>query len=63
MLVLDFDDRAGIEFERLKSSRIRVGTMDMKIAAISLALGATLLTRNTRDFAKITGLKIADWIT
>jgi tRNA(fMet)-specific endonuclease VapC len=35
--------------------------MDLKIAAIALAHTATLVTRNTRDFEKIAGLKIEDW--
>jgi len=33
-------------FERLKQAKIRIGTMDLKIAAIALANDATLLTRN-----------------
>lgn len=59
--VLPFDERAAIEFQRLKSAKIRVGTMDLRIAAIALALDATLLTRNLRDFIKVPGLKIEDW--
>ena len=59
--VLGFDERAGAEFERLKKARIRVGTMDLKIAAIALAHGATVLTRNRGDFEQVTGLQIEDW--
>lgn len=33
----------------------------LKVAAIAFAAGATLLTRNTRDFAPIPGLLIEDW--
>jgi tRNA(fMet)-specific endonuclease VapC len=36
--------------------------MDLKIAAIVLARGATLLTRNTADFRKIPGMDTEDWI-
>jgi predicted nucleic acid-binding protein len=35
--------------------------MDLKIAAIAIATGSTLLSRNRRDFAKVTGLKCEDW--
>lgn len=54
--LLAFDGAAVQEFERL-----RVGTMDLKIAAIALAHGATLLTRNLGDFGKIPGLRAEDW--
>jgi tRNA(fMet)-specific endonuclease VapC len=59
--LLEFDDRAFDEFERLQKARIRIGTMDLKIAAIALANDATLLTRNLSDFGKIPGLKVEDW--
>ena len=41
--LLDFDADAGQEFERLRQARIGTGTMDLKIAAIALTSGATLL--------------------
>lgn len=59
--VLDFDERAGAEFDRLKAMRIKIGSMDMKIASIALANGATLLTKNSKDFIRIPSLHIEDW--
>jgi tRNA(fMet)-specific endonuclease VapC len=59
--VLDFDDAAARLYEELRRSRIRIGAMDLKIAAIVMSLEATLLSRNQRDFAKVPGLKIEDW--
>jgi len=59
--VLDFDTKAADEFTRLRKAHPRSGTMDLKIAAIALANGATLLSRNTGDFDKIAGLTVADW--
>jgi tRNA(fMet)-specific endonuclease VapC len=59
--VLDFDDRAAQFYQRLRQMRIRIGTMDLKIAAIALATDATLLSRNHHDFAKIPGLRFEDW--
>ena len=44
--LLDFDERAAREFRRLRKSKIRIGTMDLRIAAIVLTHGATLITRN-----------------
>ena len=59
--VLDFDEPAGREFERLRSLKLRIGTADLKIAAITMANGATLLSRNLRDFTKVPGLRVEDW--
>ncbi len=59
--LLSFDERAVAKFEELKAGRIRIGTMDLKIAAIALSHNATLLTRNLADFQKVPGLKVEDW--
>jgi tRNA(fMet)-specific endonuclease VapC len=58
---LEFDDRAAAEFQRLRQFRLRVGTMDLRIAAIVLANKATLVSRNIIDFRKIPDLKVEDW--
>ncbi|MGE0132359.1 MAG: type II toxin-antitoxin system VapC family toxin [Blastocatellales bacterium] len=59
--VLDFDEHAAEGFQRLKTARIRIGAMDLKIASIALANNATLLSRNLKDFSKVPGLKVEDW--
>jgi tRNA(fMet)-specific endonuclease VapC len=59
--VLGFDERAGTEFERLRAVRLRIGTMDLKIAAIALAHDATVLTRNVKDFSRVPSLHVEDW--
>lgn len=61
--VLDFDSQSATIFQRLKESRIRIGTSDLKIASITLANNATLLSRNLRDFRKVPDLRIEDWTT
>ena len=60
-LSLLFDEKAVAEFQRLWITRLRIGTMDLKIAAIALANDATLVTRNRIDFEKVPGLRIEDW--
>jgi tRNA(fMet)-specific endonuclease VapC len=59
--ILDFDAPASIAYEGLTRARLRVGTMDLKIAAITLANDATLLSRNLTDFRKVPGLRVGDW--
>lgn len=59
--VLDFDEQAAQEFQRLKKLYPRLGTMDLKIASVALANRAILLTRNSKDFGDIAGLTIEDW--
>ncbi len=63
ILVLSFDKKAGEVFQNLRKQYPRLGTMDLKIAAIALAKQSTLLTRNTEDFSQITNLSIEDWTT
>jgi tRNA(fMet)-specific endonuclease VapC len=59
--VLDFDEPAATIFQRLKQSRLRIGSMDLKIAAIALAHDSTLLTRNLADFRRVPGLRVENW--
>lgn len=55
-------DEASIErFHNLRASRIPIRNPDMKIAATVLQCDGTLVTRNTRDFAQVPGLRIVDW--
>src|SRR5580704_3532262 len=51
--ILPFDDASVVVFQRLLLQRPRIGTMDLKIAAITLAHNHTLVTRNSSDFSKI----------
>ncbi len=44
-----------------RSARIRVKAMDMRIAAIAMSNGATLVTRNASDFKLIPGLSLDVW--
>ena len=59
--VLLYDEKAQSWFAQFRQQKIRVGTQDLRIAAIALSQQATLVTRNARDFQQIPGLAITDW--
>ena len=59
--MLNFDETAAVEFQRLRKLQRRTGTMDLKIAAIVLANNGTLLSRNASDFGPIVDLRVEDW--
>jgi tRNA(fMet)-specific endonuclease VapC len=60
--VILFDASAADVFQRLRNQRIRVGSMDLKIASIALVQDALLLSANLRDFSRIPNLRVEDWI-
>jgi toxin FitB len=61
---LAFDEAAAVHYGRLVAARARGGrpitVEDAQIAAVALAGGLTLATRNTGDFAGIEGLALVD---
>lgn len=59
--VLPFDEAAAIAFQQLRRARLRIGIMDLKIAAIVAPRNATLLSRNLGDFRQVPGLQVEDW--
>jgi tRNA(fMet)-specific endonuclease VapC len=59
--VLPFDTGAAAVFDGLRAQRVRVSTMDLRIAAIALSRGLVLLTRNVADFSRVPGLVTEDW--
>jgi tRNA(fMet)-specific endonuclease VapC len=59
--LVPFDAASESEFQHLRALGLRVGTLDLKIAAIALTNRLTVLTRNRRDFGRVLGLTIEDW--
>ncbi len=59
--LLDYDIIADTQFANLRRQKIRVGSQDLRIAAIALATGNVLVTRNHSDLGQIPGLPIEDW--
>jgi tRNA(fMet)-specific endonuclease VapC len=60
--VLSFDRQAADQFDELRRQRIRIGTQDLKIAAITLVRDSLLLSRNVVDFTRVPGLRVVSWL-
>lgn len=62
----DWDEPAGEEYARLyvqlKQKGMMIGNMDLLIAAHAKSLDAILVTNNTREFERVEGLKIENWV-
>jgi tRNA(fMet)-specific endonuclease VapC len=48
--------------EDLYQQSLLIGPLDMLIAAHAKSLGCILVTNNTREFEKVEGLTIEDWL-
>ena len=59
--VLSFTEPAILRFEQLRSMKLNVGSMDLRIGAIALEHGLTAVARNLRDFGRMPGLATVDW--
>ncbi|WP_396268564.1 type II toxin-antitoxin system VapC family toxin [Ideonella sp.] len=63
--ILPFDEAAVWTYADLRAALERkgspIGSLDTLIAAHALSLGATLVTNNTREFAKVPGLLLDNW--
>jgi tRNA(fMet)-specific endonuclease VapC len=64
--VVPFDEAATERYGELRALLERrgspIGPLDMLIAAHALSLGWTLATHNTREFRRVPGLKVEDWL-
>jgi tRNA(fMet)-specific endonuclease VapC len=64
--IVPFDDRAADEYGRLRAYLKRrgflIGAMDMLIAAQAKSLSMPLITNNVREFKKIPGLLLENWV-
>ena len=62
-LILPWNEAAADRLARLRPERLKLGTMDLRIASIVLANNATLLSRNLRDFERVPQLRVEDWLS
>ena len=65
LISLPFDDRcaeeAGLIRADLAAQGNSIGPNDLLIAATARAFDTILVTHNTKEFARITGLRVIDW--
>jgi tRNA(fMet)-specific endonuclease VapC len=59
--ILTYAKPAILRFQQLHALKLGVAKMDLRIAAVALEAGGTVVTRNTRDFQKVPGLRLVDW--
>lgn len=66
LTVLPFDAEAAVHYGELRAALERDGTPlaepDLRIAAIALARGFTVVTGNVRHFERVPGLIVENWI-
>ena len=66
MEVASFDREAARVYGRVRATMKKKGTpigaLDTMIGAHALALGAKLAANNTREFSRIKGLTVVDWL-
>ena len=60
--LLLWDAEAAGRFRQFRAQGVRIGAQDLKIACITIEHDATLLTRNSVDFAKVPGLRFENWL-
>ncbi len=64
--VHSWDESAGEEYARLhlylKRKGMIIGNMDLLIASHAKSLDATLVTNNVREFERVKGLDIENWV-
>jgi len=64
--IADFDAGAAGSYGKVRAALEAAGTpigpLDSQIGAHALSLGAVLVTHNTREFCRIPGLAVEDWL-
>ena len=63
---VEFDEKSAIEYAKIKSNLKRegkiIGELDMQIAGIAMANDLILITNNVKEFERIDGLIIDNWV-
>jgi tRNA(fMet)-specific endonuclease VapC len=64
--VAGFDTEAAYAYGRIRNTLekkgVPIGPLDYLIAAHALSLGTTLVTNNEREFNRVPGLQVENWV-
>ena len=64
--IVEYDYSAEVEYGRIRATLEKnesvIGNMDMQIAGHALALGMTVVTNNTKEFERVEGLTLDNWV-
>ena len=65
--IADFDETTAGAYGEVRAALEKAGTpvgpLDTQIGAHALSLGAVLVTHNAREFRRVPGLAVEDWLT
>lgn len=66
MLVLDYDSKAAAHTAQVRAELQRkgktIGAYDFMIAGHARSMGLILVTNNLREFERVPGLRVEDWV-
>lgn len=66
LAVIPYDEAAAVHYGQIRAQLQRqgsvIGANDLHIAAHARCLGLVLVTNNTREFARVEGLRLEDWM-
>ena len=66
LVVVPFDEAAAVSYGTIRAVLEKrgspIGPLDTLIAGHAMSLGWTLVTHNTREFKRVAGLSVEDWL-
>ena len=66
LVIADFDEKAAAVYgdirATLETQGTPIGALDILIAAHALSLNITLVTNNIREFARVPGIQLVNWV-
>lgn len=65
--IVNFDSKAAESYGKIRAELEKAGTpigpLDMMIAGHAKSLGYTVVTNNTKEFERVCGIKIENWVS